>query len=911
MAYKNGVLKKFIVPIVVVFFLLVGFFNSIVNLIVNIQWYEEVKYLAIYFTKLKSLAIVTIPLFFVFFILIFLYYKSIRKSFNKSRSAVDTGSNKRNKLVFLVDAVISFFLSISIGNGFWYEILQFVNSTNFNDTDPIFNKDISFYIFKLPLLKGIYQVLLTTLILLIIATVIFYIAVTAYDRLNKTVNNNVINLNKSNIKIISMEIAQFAGKQLASLAALVLLVTSYGYVLKGYEIVYSSAGVVYGASYTDVTITLNFFRAIAIVSFVAAIVVFMSILRKKIKPIAVSVIAIFVLTAIQPLVSTATESIIVKSNQRNLEKKYIGYNIDYTRKAFDINDIKYEEYDVNRNLTAEDINNNRGIIDNIKINSYKPALEFYNQVQSMKYYYDYNDIDIDRYTVDGKFTQVFLGTRELNPASLTQGTNTWEGKHLLYTHGYGVAMSKVNSITESGKPNFIIKDIPMENKSGIKIENPRIYFGEADSNYVIVNTKSGEVDYPEGGENKLNKYDGNGGIKLSFAKKLLYAAYFGSEKILLSNEITADSKIMFNRTITDRINKIAPFLTYDRDPYMVISEGKLYWIIDGYTTSNRYPMSQPYNNINYIRNSVKVVIDAYNGDTNFYISDEKDPLIQTYKKIYPTLFKDLNTLSKDIISHFKYPEDIFDLQSEVLGKYHVTDPDVFFDGSDLWQVSKDDTDVSNNANEAKNTDYQTLKLPKSNKSEMVVINYFNIRNKNNMSSMLVGRMDGENYGDLVAYRFPSNESIYSPALFQKQFKQDAVISKELSLLNTQGSNVNYGDTVIVPMENSLLYIMPLYIRATGENSIPEVKKIVLSNGEKTVMGDNMEVALGLLFGDIKNTEKTDGTEGKNDSNTGNLTLAKQAKDIYNKMIEAQKSGDWSAYGNYQKQLGEIIEQINK
>jgi len=360
--------------------------------------------------------------------------------------------------------------------------------------------------------------------------------------------------------------------------------------------------------------------------------------------------------------------------------------------------------------------------------------------------------------------------------------------------------------------------------------------------------------------------------------------------------------------IVDRVKKIAPFLTYDSDPYPVLSNGKIYWIIDAYTTSNMYPYSQPEGDVNYIRNSVKVVIDSVTGSTNFYIVDNKDPIVESYAKIFPGLFKDLSTLSTDLKAHFKYPDDIFKMQSDVMGKYHVTDPGVFYNGEDVWEVAKTQKEVNGELT-ATEAPYMVMKLPGSDKEEMILLQYFNIRSKDNMAALFCARMDGDNYGKMLAYTFPAQKTVYSPNLFKQQVNQDTTISAELALWNKEGSQVVYGDTIIVPIRNSLLYVEPLYLRASGDSSIPEVKKIIVSYSNRIILADSVDGALEQLF-------QGSSSGGQSSGGTGTTTAdqkakLQQAKDLYQKALDAQKNGDWSSYGTYIQQLGDLLNQLNQ
>lgn len=896
--------------IVAIIFICFLFLNNIVNFIVNVKWYKEVGYLSIYFTKLIAILKLMIPIFIISFIGIWLYYKSLRLSVIKFRKVVEVNSQKSNfekKIFIIFDIIISFIISYTFSSAYWYRILQFSNSVKFNTTDPIFNLDVSFYIFKLPFIQSIYAVILTLLILLTAITFITYFLLNAKDRIY-----SVRNLKRGfgKIDIINSGLTRFAGKQLAILSALIMICISFGYVLRAVGLVYSPRGVAFGASYTDVHVSLLFYKVIAVVSIIAAIVIFSSVLASKVKPIILSVVVIAILVVAEGVTSTAVQNFLVKSNEKTLEQPYIKYNIDYTRKAFNVENIDAKPFEVKDDLTQEDIKSNMDTINNIRINSFKPTLEFYNQVQIIRYYYGFNNIDVDRYNINGKFNQVFVAAREVNSQAIDP--NTWQNRHLIYTHGYGIVMNKVNSVTSEGQPDFVIKDIPPQNATNIKLDNPRIYFGEKTNNYAIVNTKISEFDYPKGGDNQTNRYDGKAGINMNFINKVLFAINQKDINFLLSRDITKESKILINRSIVDRVKKVAPFLKYDADPYIVASGGKLYWILDAYTISDRYPFSQPQNDINYIRNSVKVVIDAADGNTDFYVVDKNDPIVTSYSKIFPGLFKDINGLSADIKEHFKYPEDLFNIQCNILGKYHMTDPGVFYNGEDLWEVARNQKQVDGEK-DSMESPYVVMKLPGEKSEEMILLQYFNMRNKDNMVALFGARMDKENYGKMVLYKFPPQKTIYSPYLFKQKLNQDTVISKELSLWNKDGSKVQFGDTIIVPINHSLVYIEPMYLRASGKNSIPEMKRVVVSYGDKIILAENIDNALEQIFNyregeKQQETSKVQPQVGNSDTKA---TRLKEAKDLYQKAVEAQKNGDWSKYGEYIKRLGETIDYLNK
>ncbi len=896
-----------IIPVFIVLILLAVFF-SMTAFIINIEWFNEVGYLSVYFTRLIAVLKLMVPIFIVSYLCIWLYYKSLKSSIVKWKKVMEVDSNAlkiERKVFFTINFLFSFAISFIFANNFWYTILQFTNSVSFNLLDPLFSMDVSFYVFKLPLIQSLYGTFMTLLVFLIIITFIVYFILTARDK----ITNGIKTKRMPNFKAINTDITKFAGKQLAIVSALLMLMVSLGYVLKSLSLVYSTTGVTFGASYTDVHVSLLFYKIIAVASLIGAVVVFFSMLKAKIKPVMLSVSVIVLLVVLQGAASFSIQRFVVKSNEKTLEQPYIKNNIEYTRKAFNLDKIDVQPFAVKDTLTKADINSNIDTIDNIRINSFAPSLEFYNQVQIIRYYYGFNDLDLDRYTINGKYNQVFIAPRELNTETIEP--NTWQNKHLIYTHGYGVAMNKVNSVTSEGQPDFVIKDIPPDNSTNIKITNPRIYFGEKTNDYCIVNTKISEFDYPKGGDNETTKYEGDSGIKMNFINEVLFAINQRDLNFLLSRDITSDSKILINRNIVERARKIAPFLTYDSDPYAVLSDGKLYWILDAYTTTNKYPYSQPQNNVNYIRNSVKVIIDAVTGKTDFYIVDSTDPIAASYSKIFPGLFKNLDKLSSDIKSHFKYPDDIFKLQCAALGKYHVTDPGVFYNGEDVWEVAKAQKQVEGEQT-ASESPYVIMKLPGQSSEEMILLEYFNMKSKDNMVALFGVRMDGNNYGKMIIYKFPPQKTIYSPYLFKQKVNQDTTISKELSLWNKEGSQVIFGDTMIIPINNSLLYIEPMYLRASGKSSIPEVKRIIVSYSDKIILADSVNSALEQLFnykGNDNQGTVTPGTSGTPSNAAGDKI--KEAKNLYDSALDAQKNGDWAKYGEYIKQLGDLINQLNK
>ncbi|MGV8981803.1 UPF0182 family protein [Clostridium sp.] len=903
--------KKLVISIVfIILIVCLLFTGNIVQFIINIEWFDQVGYLSVYLTKIVTVSKFMIPVFIISYLGIWLYYKSIRKSIMHLKIVVEVNAKKRaieRKIFIACNLVFSLIFSFSFASAYWSRLLQFINSVSFNVKDPIFNIDVSFYIFKLPLIESLYTVIITLLILLVMIKVVVFFIIKSKDFSYA----GKIPSPFGDVKQLGKELSIFGGKQIAMISSLIALFLSLGFLVNIFNLAYSPRGVAYGASYTDIHVTLLFYKILIVACIIAAVVIFISVLRSKVKPIIISIVGIVLISFVQVISGAIVQSSIVSPNEKQFEKPYIQNNIDFTRKAFNIDDITTKAFDVKNDLAKEDISNNQKTVDNIRINSTAQALEFYNQVQILRYYYNFSDIDVDRYKINGKYSQVFISAREIDSKLLSP--DTWQNTHMIYTHGFGVVMSKVNAVTSEGQPDFVIKGMPISNITDIKLTNPRIYFGEQTDKYALVNTNVSEFDYPQGDVNKVTSYTGKAGIKMSFINKVLFAINNGELNFLLSRDIKSTSKILINRNIVERAKTIAPFLSYDQDPYVVVSEGKVYYILDAYTTSTKYPYSQPQNGINYIRNSVKVVIDAYDGSTNYYIADSTDPIVQTYAKIYPDFFKDMSKIPADLKAHFRYPSDIFNIQSAVLGKYHVTDPGVFYSGEDIWDVSKNANAVGG---EVKTTipPYIIEKLPNSDNEEMILQQYFNIKGKYNMTAILGARMDVGNYGKLFLNKFPAEISVNSPHLFNQRVSQDTTISAQLSLWNTGGSEVQYGDTVILPIKNSLLYIEPLYLRASGKNSIPEMKKIILAYDSKLLMVDNIETGLAQIFDYKAPNAVVQGATGPATTSPLSETeikLIKQANDLYTKALDAQKVLDWTKYGEYIKQLGTILQQLDK
>ncbi|MBR5926499.1 MAG: UPF0182 family protein, partial [Firmicutes bacterium] len=511
-----------------------------------------------------------------------------------------------------------------------------------------------------------------------------------------------------------------------------------------------------------------------------------------------------------------------------------------------LKDISIRDFSPQNTLNKEQVLDNMETFSNIRVNYFEPAEQFYNQTQSIRSYYTFNDVDVDRYTVNGEYTQVFLSAREIDEDRVE---DSWIIKHLKYTHGYGLALSRVDKVTSSGQPALLIDSIPpVSDVAEITITRPEIYFGESTNNYVIVGTGEQEFDYPSGESNMYCEYEGTAGIPLNFFNRVIFSLREHSLKMLVSTNVKSSSRILIYRNIMDRVNKIAPFLAYDNKPFMVVGDdGHLYWMIDAYTMSSYYPYSEPYANgtaTNYLRNSIKITVDAYNGDTNFYIVDDTDPIAETLAKIYPVLFKERSEMPADLLRHIQYPTALFNIQAQVYMKYHMNDEEVFYQNEDLWAIAKE----TYGQTEMQLTPINfIMKLPGETSAEFISSIPYTPNGKSNMTGLLIARSDGASYGQLVLYRLPKDRIIYGPMQIEAQINQDAEISKEFSLWNNSGASYSRGNLFVFPVEESLLYAEPIYMESSS-SSLPEVKRVIMYYGDKVAYEGTLAECLDSLFG---------------------------------------------------------------
>lgn len=920
------------------FFAIIGlsvlFFSSVINFVTDWWWFTEVKHTEIFMKSLTTqLAVgVATGVFAAIFLLTnFLIAAHAKIPWMATLPAslfgrpVSINDRVVKRVIIPLSIIFSFLIGL-IASSFWPEILKFFSASPFNQKDPLFNLDISFYVFTLPVYVIALGILKTLLVLSIIGCAVIYVLRRSFffgEIFNKFAapkNGHAVHAGAQTSK----HSARFHLGFLLSLFLLTIAVTTY---LSLYDLLIRQSGPVFGAAFTDATVLIPILKVSAFAYLLAALCAFLYAISGKFLPLIGSFLIILLVLGTSAIIPPLVQRFIVAPNELVKETPFIKNNIAATRQAYNLQNIEERRIAADQPLTPEDIAENNLTIKNVRLWDRDPLLSTFSQIQEIRTYYEFASVDNDRYTLNGELRQIMLSPRELQANSLPN--RNWINEHLTFTHGYGIAAGPVNQVTPEGLPVLFVKNLPpVTDVKELEVKRPEIYFGEITNEYVIVKSNSKEFDYPKGEENVYAKYAGTGGVQTdSFLKRLFYAIQFNELKLLLSGDITNDSRIIYNRNIVERVKKIAPFLTFDRDPYLVVADGKLYWIQDAYTTTDRYPYAEQTptenGNINYIRNSVKVVADAYNGEVNLYLADTKDPIIQTYNKIFPNSFKALNQMPKSLVPHLRYPEDIFTMQTAIYTTYHMDDPQIFYNKEDQWEVPGvgQAPGATEGTELAMSPRHMIMKLPNVDKEEFILMLPFTPRAKDNLSAWMVARNDGDNYGKLVVYSFPKDKLVFGPKQIIGRINQDPEVSRQIALWDQRGSQVIQGPLLVIPIEESLVYVRPLYLKAeTGK--IPELKRVIVAYENKIAMEETLEKGLARIFGGA--AEPTQPATSQNNPNAqttpmptpANQTqntdpLLQQAGDAYEAATEAQRNGDWAKYGEEIKRLGEILERLGQ
>ncbi len=901
--------------ILVVLVLFLGpLLRGVTSLFTDYLWFGEVGYRQVFATTLGAqlgLQLAFGGAFLLFFLgNLFLALRRTSPNFpvlRELRAAVPAIEDLYPRLRLIAIAA-TLVLTLLVGQwaaGHWLAWLRFQNPESFKAADPVFSQDFSFYVFVLPFLRSLAGFVQFTLIAAAVASAAAYF-----------IQGQIFA--RSGFGAVSGR----ARRHLLLLGSGVLATIAVQTFLGRYDLLQSTRGLIAGAGYTDLHATLPALHIAAAVSALAALAVAMGAFGRSLRLSLISVAAVvlvhLVLVQLWPL---ALQRLVVAPNEIDRERPYIARAIAATRFAFGLDDVEEGRFPASENLTAAGVSANAATIDNVRLWESEPLKTTNGQLQEIRTYYDFVDVDNDRYLLDGKLRQVALSPRELNPAALP--ARIWINEHLTYTHGYGVCVAPVNRITPEGLPEYFVKDIPpVSSVPEIEIRRPEIYYGELAAEYVFVGTRALEFDYPAGEENVYTTYKGKGGIRLGgLGGRLLFALRFGEPKILLSGDLTAESRILLHRRVRERVSKVAPFLIWENDPYIIIrADGSLTWMIDGYTTTDRIPYSAPVAGVgNYMRNPVKATVDAYNGHVRLWAVDTRDPLLRSLGRIFPAAFTPVDSMPADLRAHMRYPEGMFSVQAQVYGTYHMTDPQVFYNKEDLWKVAQ--RNEGSGGEGATVTPYFTvMKLAGGGaKEEFILMLPFTPSRKENMIAWMSARCDPPHYGKLLVYSFPKQRLVYGPQQIESRINQDTEISRDLTLWNQQGSHVIRGNLLVVPVDSSIVYFQPLYLQSSSQAGLPELKRILVAFGNRIVMEPTMDAALARIFGgggreSIAAARRDDTAAAvkaesvaRAGAGAGADERLRRAAEIYGRAQQALRRGDLHEYAREMEALGRALE----
>ncbi|HET6349122.1 MAG TPA: UPF0182 family protein [Candidatus Krumholzibacteria bacterium] len=874
---------------------------SLIGLAVDQMWFQSIGYQRIFTTGLVTR---TLLLFGVGAFAFLVVYANLRIALRGSTSHPDVVNIRTAGAVALTwivrraalpaALVVAFFTGLASMTS-WMDVLRFVHQTPFGTVDPVFGRDIAYYVFTLPLVVTTLRLLTVLAVLSLIASVVTYAL-------------------RGEISPVQRRVIVESGAQwhMASLVAVLFVLTALRiHFVRLPDLLQSTTGPLVGASYADLHGKLLGLRLASLVALVAAGYVLWSARRATLVRSVLISLGAYIATSwlVAGIYPAMINRFVVSPNELAREAPQLERHIVATRRAWGLDSVTTRDLTGEAQLSEADIRNNAATINNIRLWDRDPLLQTFGQLQEIRTYYDFLSVDDDRYVIDGRYRQVLLSPRELNVASLP--TRTFINERLTFTHGMGLTLGPVNEITSEGLPVLFIKDLPPTSSVSLKVTRPEIYFGEVPDSWAFANTKQREFDFPSGEENVYTSYAGTGGVQVgSFARRALFAAYFHSMKVLLSSDITDQSRALYYRNIRVRAQKALPFLLFDPDPYLVVdNSGRLRWMMDGYTRTRRYPYSCPLRDgTNYLRNSVKVVIDAYDGSVTAYLADPSDPIVQTLARAFPGIFHPLDEMPADLRAHLRYPEALFRAQSDLYATYHMSEPATFYHQEDQWQKP---TSTQEGGTRDPFLRHIVMRLPGEKDAEFIFMVPFTPRGKDNLASWMVVRNDGKHYGELVVYRLPKQSLVFGPTQIVNRINQDTEISRQISLWDQRGSEVIRGHLLVIPIEESLIYVQPLYLRAQG-GRIPELKRIVVAYQNQVAMDESLEGCLAQIFGGVEAAKSTPAGGGQSTVPTGGgdaKDLSRQALDHYDRAVAAQREGNWAAYGEELKRLGDVLKQL--
>jgi uncharacterized membrane protein (UPF0182 family) len=930
--------RRIIIAIVVVaVIIVVASASRVLGLYVDWLWFGEVGFRGVFWTRIWWQVLLGLVAFAVFFAIVAFNVELARRlapSFRVTETGdlLEPRSERVKRLVGYGGLGVSLLAAVVAGlsaSSQWQTLLLYFKQAPFGQKDALFGHDIGFYVFSLPMWQGVQSFVLGALVAALIFAAIVHLIMGGVeysatmpgagdrgaDSGQGSPSARAPRPGQGQIPRIDVRLGGRAVAHLSGILAAIFVVTGIGQLFRGWNLLYSTAGAIYGAAYTDVHVRLPFTRVTMIVAFALAALLVWNIRRRSQwwpATVGIWIVALIVLRGIVP---AAYQALVVTPNQLSKEREYIAYNLAATKAAYKLNDIEQKPLAAKIPLTPQKLAENSATLNNVRLWDPSTLVRSYRQLQELRPYYSFIDADIDRYTIGGDYRQTMLSARELNIDGLPAKAQTWVNQHITYTHGYGVAMSAVNQVSADGSPDFVVQDIPTVSSKGFeKITQPRIYYGERGTGYSLVKTKEKEFDYPGPNGDVYSTYEGSGGVPISpFLNRLAFSVKFGTIKFFTTSSIEAQSRIIIRNNIRTRIHDAAPFLTLDHDPYMVVAEGRLWWIQDAYTTTDRYPYSTPQGGVNYMRNSVKIVVDAYNGTMKFYVFDPSDPLLKTYEAAYPSLFTPRDQMPQALLDHLRYPEDLFNVQAEVYSTYHVDNADILYNKGDQWAIP---SNVALSGAGPMEPYYVIMRLPGATKEEFLLMLPFVPNGRPNMISWLGARSDVPDYGKSLNFIFSKSTTVFGPSQVEAVINQDPEISSQRTLWGQQGSQVILGNLLVVPIEDSLLYVQPLYLEST-DTQLPQLKRVIVfyrapaSAGQGTAqqvvamrptLGEALAAAFGQSFASGNTQGSTSGSSrGATGAAAGALSaqaraLITRANSEFNAAQDALKAGDFAEYG---------------
>src|SRR2546421_119607 len=887
-----------LVVLVVLFALLLVLFN-LAPLAAEWLWFQALGYQRVFTTRLVAEAVLGVAVGGLVFAFLYANLRIAQRGLVPNPLVVQVSGAAAVDMTRLLrrlalPTALGLALLFGMGAaGGWLGVLQFLHRTPFGATDPVFGREVGYYVFTLPVIAGAIGLVIAVTTLTLLATIVLYV-----------VRRDIVVFRRQ------VTVEPSARLHLAVLIALLFVLLALRvYFVRLPGLLYSTTGPLVGASYADLHAQLTGLRLAGLAAVASGALVLWGARSHRLARNSLLAVGLYFRVSLLgvALYPAMVQKLVVAPNEWVKETPQLAFHIAATRRAWGLDSVVTRDLTGEARLTERDIRANRPTIDNVRLWDRDPLLQTFGQLQEIRTYYDFVSVDDDRYWIDGQYRQVLLSPRELNSGSLP--TRTFINERLTFTHGMGLTLGPVNQVTSEGLPVLFIKDLPPASSVSLRVTRPELYFGELTDSWVFARTHQREFDYPSGDENIFTSYTGTGGVRVgSFPRRLVLATYLGSLKVLLSSDITSDSRAMYIRNIRLRARTALPFLLFDDDPYLVVSvSGSLRWILDAYTATSRYPYAEPLDNgINYMRNSVKVVIDAFDGTVTAYLADARDPLVRTLAKVFPGIFQPRDAMSADLRAHLRYPEDLFRVQTDMYATYHMSEPEIYYHREDQWQKP-----VLSRPGERPDPFLRhiVMRLPEERQAEFILMVPFTPRGKDNLASWMVARNDGEHYGRLVLDRFPQQNLVYGPTQNLNRIKQDTHISPQISLWDQRGSEVIRGNLLVIPIEESLIYVQPLYLRAEG-GRIPEMKRVVVAHQNRVVMEETLDAGLARLFGGaVEPAAAAAAPTGAVRPGDGRAAdLARRPAESYQRAGDAQRSGDWARYGEGLSRLGEELRQ---